>query len=65
MYKRKKENFYIGETKNMLKSLVDEHKGYIVNKKLGKATGDHFNLPGHSINNLSVTILERSKHISL
>ena len=56
-----KENIYIGETKRIMKFRIDEHKGYIVNKRIEQATGAHFNLPGHSINNLSVTILERSR----
>ena len=43
-----------------MKFCIDEHKGYIVNKKVEQAPEVHFNLPGHSPNSLSVTILERS-----
>ena len=56
-----KEKYYIGETKNLLRFRLAQHKGYIVNKKLDTATGAHFNLPGHSVSDLSVTVLERVK----
>ena len=55
----KKKNIYIGETKNMLKFCVDQHRGYVNNEKLDTASGAHFNLPGHSLSDLSVTILEK------
>ena len=38
-----------------------EHRGYISNIFSNKATGHHFNLPGHSINNVTVTIIEKVK----
>ena len=52
---------YIGETERQLKFRISEHKGYINNNIWSKATGAHFNLPGHSINNMSVTIIEKVK----
>ena len=60
----KKENCnmkYIGETKRILKFRLAEHRGYINNKDETKATGKHFNLPGHRLSDLSVTILEKVK----
>ena len=36
-----------------------EHRGYINNKKLEKATGEHFNSKGHSIDNVTFTGLEQ------
>ena len=51
----------MGKPREIMKFRVDEHKGYMVNKKLEQATGAHFNSPGHNIDNLSVTILEKSK----
>ena len=33
----------------------------IVNRHLTEATGEHFNLPGHSLANVSVTALEKVK----
>ena len=60
----KKENcreVYIGETKRFLKFRLDNHRGYIVNKHLTEATGEHFNLPGHSLADISVTAIEKVK----
>ena len=34
---------YIGESERSLKDRFSEHKGYVVNNKLTKATGEHFN----------------------
>ena len=53
---------YIGETKHMLKSRLAQHRGYIRNKDDSKATGHHFNLPGHSLADLTVTIIEQVKN---
>ena len=52
---------YIGQTGCMLKNMILEHIGYISNKDTSKATGEHFNLPGHSLSDLTVTILEQVK----
>ena len=52
---------YIGETGRMLKARFSDHRGYINNQVIGVTTGDHFNLPGHSLANLQVTILEQVK----
>ena len=60
----KKENcqrVYIGETKRILKFRLDEHRGYVMNSQLEKATGHHFNQPGHSLADLTVTALEKPK----
>ena len=56
---------YIGESKRFLKARLDDHRGYIVNNHLTKATGEHFNLPGHSLADLSVTAIEQAKVNSL
>ena len=48
---------YIGETKQMLKSRLAQHRGYVSNNI--EATGQHFNLPGHSLADLMVTIIEQ------
>ena len=53
---------YIGETKHMLKTCLAQHCGYIQNKDDSKATGHHFNLPGHSLADLTVTIIEQVKN---
>ena len=49
---------YVGETKRILKYRFAEHRGY-VNNSDETATGQHFNLPGHSLSDLTVTILEK------
>ena len=51
---------YIGETKRILKFRLADHRGY-VNNGDDTATGEHFNLPGHSLSDLSITILEQVK----
>ena len=64
LFIKKKDNCqeaYIGETKRMLKYRLGDHCGYVRNKRLDQATGFHFNLPGHSMADLSVTVLEQSK----
>ena len=50
---------YIGETHKQLYSRICKHLGYIRTKKTYKTTGHHFNKPGHSMANVSVTILEK------
>ncbi len=50
---------YIGESGRSLKYRLAEHRGYIANKVESKATGAHFNQPGHSLANLKVTIIEQ------
>ena len=58
----KKENcrqVYLGETKRMLKFRLADHRGYVVNQDTTTATGRHFNLPGHSLADLSISIIEQ------
>ena len=50
---------YIGECERSLQKRFSDHRGYVTNKILKKATGQHFNLPGHSISDMEVTILEK------
>lgn len=52
---------YIGESKRPIRNRIADHRGYIVNKNIDKATGAHFNLPGHSLDNMKFTILEQVK----
>ena len=46
---------YIWETERNITTRIMEHRGYIINFK-HKATGDHFNLPGHSVKDMKYTI---------
>ena len=50
---------YIGETERSLQERFSEHKAYVMSRHLGKATGIHFNLSGHSVSDMKVTILEK------
>ena len=49
---------YIGETGQIFKYWLDEHRGYVNIKDETQATGAHFNQPGHTLANLQATILE-------
>ena len=48
---------YIGETERELKDRISDHKTYIRSKKLNQPVGEHFNLPGHSIDNLPISFV--------
>ena len=52
---------YIGETERTLKDRLSEHIGYVRTKKLEKTTGNHFNLPGHTVANMTAVVLEKVK----
>ena len=52
---------YIGETKIMLKSRLPDHHFYVSSKDTDKATGAHFNMPGHTLANLRVTVIEQTR----
>ena len=49
---------YIGTKACQLKFRMANHRGYIINQVTNKATGAHWNLPGHSLADIRVTILE-------
>ena len=51
----------IGETGRLMKHRLSEHQGYVNNQVKSVATGEHFNLPGHSLANMTMTILEQVK----
>ena len=53
---------YVGETDRRLKDRFLEHQGYVRNQNLSKATGQHFNLPGHSLSDMQITALEHVHH---
>ena len=52
-------NQYIGETDRSLQDRFSEHRGYVTRKIMHKATGEHYNLPGHKMADMEVTILEK------
>ena len=50
---------YIGESERSLQERFSEHRGYVTNRNLTKATGLHFNQRGHSVSDMSVSIVEK------
>ena len=48
---------YVGETKHTLAHRGNQHLGYIRNNE-DKATGRHFNKPGHKIEHFTIQVLE-------
>ena len=52
---------YIGQTKNSLKDRFLDHLGYARREEVTKATGGHFNLPGHQLSDMSISVLESVK----
>ena len=55
------EQRYIGESKRPIRERISEHAQYVRSILSNKATGEHFNLPGHSLANMKFTILEQAK----
>ena len=49
------------QAERRLWALLSDHRGYINQQIVSVTTGDHFNLPGHSLANLKVSILEAVK----
>ena len=45
------------ESERSLKDRISEHIGYVRTQKLDKSTGQHFDKPGHTLSNLTVTII--------
>ena len=54
---------YIGETGNTLATRFGQHKGYVRNRNFEQATGSHFNLRGHTMADMQVTILEKIRSL--
>ena len=50
---------YVGQSERTLQSRFSEHRGYVTNQIVTKATGDHYNLPGHSVADMKVSIIEK------
>ena len=43
---------------SLLTNRISEHRGTIVNEKVDKAVGEHFNSRGHQLSDFSYTVLE-------
>ena len=52
---------YIGKTHRELRERISEHRGDIAYKVTSRATGDHFNIPGHSLSDMKVMTIEKVK----
>ena len=50
---------YVGTTQHPLKERFKQHKGYVTQNLQDKATGFHFNQPGHSTSDMRITIIEK------
>ena len=50
---------YIGETGRRFRDRFQEHRGYVSQKNLSQPTGEHLNKPGHTVDNILPTIIER------
>ena len=50
---------YIGETGRRFSDRFQEHRGYVTQKVFSQPSGEHFNKPGHSVENILPTIIER------
>ena len=50
---------YIGQSERSLQDRFSEHRDYVKQEKVGKATGWHFNKKGHTVHDMVVSILEK------
>ena len=50
---------YIGESERSLQERFSEHRGYVNNGHVSKATGEHFSQKGHKLSDMRVTVLEK------
>ena len=61
---------YQGCTKIKIKSICSlqskfsEHLGYVRNQQISKATGEHFNMKGHQISDMEISIIEKLHNTS-
>ena len=55
--KRKKQ--YVGETENALHVRMNSHRSNIKHQRLEKPVAKHFNSTGHSLEDLSIYIIEK------
>ena len=59
--KEKCRKAHLGDKKRMLKFCLADHCGSVRILTLDKATGEHLSLPGRSLSDLSITVIEQSK----
>ena len=56
---KKPENLYIGMSKRKFQTRFSEHLGYIKSEKCFEPSGEHFNLPGHTLSDIEGMVLEK------
>ena len=49
----------MGETEREATKRFNDHRGYVNRKDVTKATGCHYNLPGHTASDLQFQIIEK------
>ena len=52
---------YIGQTMHSLRDRFLDHLGYARREEVEKTIGGHFNLPGHKLSDMSISVLESVK----
>ena len=57
------QNSYIGLTTRKFQHRFSEHLGYVKSDKLTEPSGEHFNLPGHSIHDMECLVLEEVRNL--
>ena len=56
------ENSYIGMTTRKFQTRMSEHLGYVKAEKQTEPSGEHFNLPGHSLHDIEGVVLEKVRN---
>ena len=56
---------YIGKSKRKICMRFADHRGYVNSVNSDMTTGIHFKLPGHSISNMTITVIEQCKRSDL
>ena len=52
---------YIGQTMHSLRSRFLDHLGYVRREEISKSTGEHFRSKGHSMADMTISVLEQVK----
>ena len=54
---------YVGMTKNALQKRFTSHRSDIKNKKKTSSVAKHFNLPGHSMEDLTIMVIDQEDDV--
>ena len=58
------EKQYVGMTTRALHKRFNEHMSDIMNKRTRKTVAEHFNLPGHSMEDLTIMVIDQEDDIT-